>query len=161
MKVGTGSLRTKATVLFSLGLLIGAVALWSSPNRAARADQAPMMSYRPPPINSTKAALGKLLFFDTTLSNPVGQSCGSCHSPDEGFTFPNSDINQRFGVATGAIPTRFGNRAVPTVAYGAFIAPGPPQYDANLTAYVGGLFWDGAPPTWPIRPRSPSRTPTR
>jgi cytochrome c peroxidase len=143
MKVGTGSLRTKATVLFSLGLLIGAVALWSAPNRAARADQAPMMSYRPPPINSTKAALGKLLFFDTTLSNPVGQSCGSCHSPDEGFTFPNSDINQRFGVATGAIPTRFGNRAVPTVAYGAFIAPGPPQYDANLTAYVGGLFWDG------------------
>jgi cytochrome c peroxidase len=38
---------------------------------------------------------------------------------------------------------RFGNRAVPTIAYGAFIQAGPPQYDAALTAYVGGLFWDG------------------
>jgi cytochrome c peroxidase len=90
-----------------------------------------------------KQDLGRLLFFDTTLSNPVGQSCASCHAEEAGFTFPDSRINSELGVATGAVKGRFGNRAVPTIAYAAYLLQGPPQYDNDLQTYVGGMFWDG------------------
>lgn len=90
-----------------------------------------------------KASLGKSLFFDTSLSTPVGQSCGSCHSPSAGFTFPDSAINLALGVAPGVIGGRFGFRAVPQVSYAAFNPPGPPFYDHPIAVYVGGQFWDG------------------
>jgi cytochrome c peroxidase len=90
-----------------------------------------------------KAELGKLLFNDTTLSNPPGQSCASCHAAEAGFTFPNSRINEIYGVAPGVVPGRFVNRAVPTITYAVYIQTGTPVYDPDLAAYVGGLFWDG------------------
>jgi cytochrome c peroxidase len=93
--------------------------------------------------STLKSELGKQIFFDATLSNPAGQSCASCHAAEAGFTFPDSKTNERYGVAPGVIQGRFGFRAVPTVAYSVFIAAGPPQYDPNLTAFAGGLFWDG------------------
>src|SRR6185437_6048991 len=58
----------------------------------------------PPPAPtgpSAEVQLGRALFFDTSLSNPRGMSCGSCHAPAAGWTFPNSDINQRFGPVPG------------------------------------------------------------
>jgi cytochrome c peroxidase len=33
--------------------------------------------------------LGKLLFFDKSLSVPEGQSCAACHGPEVGFTGPD------------------------------------------------------------------------
>ena len=38
-------------------------------------------------------ALGRLIFFDTNLSEPPGQSCATCHDPAAGWTGPNAEIN--------------------------------------------------------------------
>jgi cytochrome c peroxidase len=86
--------------------------------------------------------LGYQLFNDTKLSSPAGQSCASCHSPSAAFTLPNSQINASSGIAPGAVPGRFGNRLPPSITYAKFSPPGP-FYDPSLTAYSGGLFWDG------------------
>ncbi|HYO65776.1 MAG TPA: cytochrome-c peroxidase, partial [Archangium sp.] len=53
-------------------------------------------SKEPPPpadeLQVDKVVLGKLLFFDTNLSKPAGQSCASCHDPETGFADPHSDL---------------------------------------------------------------------
>ena len=81
--------------------------------------------------------LGRLLYFDTNLSTPPGQSCASCHTPEAGF----ADPDQSLPVSDGAIVVRFGNRNAPTAAYAAF----SPQFhfDEEEGLYVGGQFWDG------------------
>jgi cytochrome c peroxidase len=79
--------------------------------------------------------LGKMLFFDTNLSEPAGQACASCHDPNAGFSEP--DIN--FPVSEGVILGRFGNRNSPSAAYATFtpiFEPAPPNT-------IGGQFWDG------------------
>jgi cytochrome c peroxidase len=81
--------------------------------------------------------VGKLLYFDTNLSSPPGQSCASCHSPDTGFSEPHAT----FPVSQGANPNLFGNRNSPTAAYAAF----SPDFhlDEDEGIYEGGQFWDG------------------
>ena len=37
--------------------------------------------------------LGKSIFFDTNLSTNNNQSCAVCHTPEAGWTGPDSDIN--------------------------------------------------------------------
>lgn len=84
-----------------------------------------------------KEQLGKLLFNDTNLSNPTGQSCASCHHPVAGF----ADASKMHPVSDGAANKRVGKRNAPTVAY---CSQGPAfHYDAFSGEYVGGLFWDG------------------
>jgi cytochrome c peroxidase len=97
----------------------------------------------PPADLSLRAQLGRDLFFDTSLSNPPGQSCASCHAPQTGFTFPDSQTNRRLGVPPGVVPGRFVARAVPQVSYASFIPPGPPQFNPIIELFVGGQFWDG------------------
>lgn len=85
-----------------------------------------------------KEELGKLLYFDTNLSTPTGQSCASCHHPTAGFADPDTDLP----VSQGVLPkNRFGNRNSPTAAYAAFSPDF--HYDAVESLYVGGQFWDG------------------
>jgi cytochrome c peroxidase len=88
-------------------------------------------------ITVTKTVLGKLLYFDTNLSTPAGQSCASCHAPDSGFADPDHDLP----VSRGVIFDRFGNRNSPTAAYMAFSPDF--HYDADDGVFVGGQFWDG------------------
>ncbi|HET6247147.1 MAG TPA: cytochrome c peroxidase [Tepidisphaeraceae bacterium] len=87
--------------------------------------------------------LGKLLFFDSTLSNPKGMSCATCHAEAAGFAFPKSNVNLHAGPVPGVVHGRFGNRRPPSIAYAAYLPQGPPQYVESLSAFVGGLFWDG------------------
>ncbi|HTQ11950.1 MAG TPA: cytochrome c peroxidase [Fimbriimonadaceae bacterium] len=89
------------------------------------------------------ADLGKRLFEDRSLSNPPGLACASCHAREAGFTYPGSSVNLWLGTAPGSLPKRFGNRKVPTLAYSTFLPAGPPHFDPDAQAYVGGLFWDG------------------
>jgi len=96
----------------------------------------------PPPF-SPEAAVGKSLFFDTNLSEPIGISCGGCHLPSAGFTFPNPQTNANIGVAPGAVPGRFGFRAVPQISYAAFIPEGSPRFSTVFSLYIAGQFWDG------------------
>jgi cytochrome c peroxidase len=87
------------------------------------------------------ASLGKKIFLDTSLSNPPGQGCVSCHSPSVAF----SDGRR---VSPGAVAGRMGRRNAPSLMYAALI---PPQrledtYDENGEVEFiveGGLFLDG------------------
>jgi cytochrome c peroxidase len=85
--------------------------------------------------------LGKLIFFDTNLSTPHGQSCAACHDPATAFVGPISEINAHGAVYPGAVHTRFGNRKPPSAAYATFSPDF--HYDDVEGLYVGGMFWDG------------------
>ncbi len=93
--------------------------------------------------NPSIVKLGKALFFDEGLSNPSGMACSTCHNPNAGFSYPVSEVNEATGEVPGAYPGRYGNRKPPTVAYARFIPQGPPKFDSQQNAYVGGLFFDG------------------
>ncbi|MHC4947491.1 MAG: cytochrome-c peroxidase [Planctomycetota bacterium] len=90
--------------------------------------------------------LGKLLFFDDTLSTPPGQSCAACHAPDVGFTGPVEEINAGGSVYPGAVHTRFGNRKPPASSY----AGDSPVFflDEGEGLFLGGVFWDGRATGW-------------
>ena len=114
-------------------VLLLLAALAAGPGNAALADEALI-------------ALGKIVFFDSTLSEPAGQSCASCHDPAAGFTGPHSDINAGGAAYEGAVHGRFGNRKPPSAAY----ATHSPllQIDPVEDHFVGGNFWDGRATGW-------------
>ena len=143
MKFGHDSPALKAIVIVVLASGVGILSYRGVPSEAVHAGMSGPNQFQGRGGQDLEAQLGQLLFFETGLSTPAGQSCGSCHSAAEGFTVPTSSINQKYGVATGAVQGRFGFRSVPTVAYASFLVAGPPQYSAALQTYVGGLFWDG------------------
>jgi cytochrome c peroxidase len=105
--------------------------------------------------------LGRLLFFDTSLSARRNQSCASCHAPEAGWVGRNETFNKSGGVYEGSIGGRFGSRKPPSAAYATF-APSftwlPPHHGGlrhhggsmghamarrHHQAFLGGNFWDG------------------
>lgn len=91
---------------------------------------------------SPEEELGKLIFFDKTLSINENQSCASCHDPDAGWTGPLSDFNATGAVIEGSIAGRFGNRKPPSAAY-ATVSPIFHYFTQGTGFFVGGNFWDG------------------
>jgi cytochrome c peroxidase len=96
--------------------------------------------------------LGKQIFFDARLSEPMGvQSCASCHAPEVGFSgfgdIPTggaasaSGFKRGFvaGIGEGAVIGAFGRRKPPTAAYATLV----PVMDFDGEEFTGGLFWDG------------------
>jgi cytochrome c peroxidase len=87
--------------------------------------------------------LGQLLFFDTYLSTPLGQSCAVCHLGETGWTGPDERLNAIGSVYEGAVEGRFGNRKAPSSAYAT------PALNFGLyrmdeeESFAGGNFWDG------------------
>src|SRR5262249_48446074 len=120
-----------ASTVLILGLLAS-----PTPRKAVAAKQQG-------PTQSQVAALGEQLFNDTTLSEPTGQACASCHADKQGYSAPNSGINMRLGVMPGAEQGRFGFRKVPTISYVTYNQTGIPVFNEDLTAFQGGLFFDG------------------
>jgi uncharacterized repeat protein (TIGR03803 family) len=98
--------------------------------------------------------LGRNIFFDSTLSNPPGVSCASCHSPAAGFTGPSSDINRLAGPVPGAIADRSGSRKPQAISYSTF-SPSGPYFDNGQGLWSGGNFWDGHAPTNAAQARMP------
>lgn len=97
--------------------------------------------------------LGRMLYFDKSLSSPAGQACASCHLPQAGY----ADPDQNLPVSEGVIPGRFGGRNAPTAAYAAF---SPTFYfDAAAGQYVGGQFWDGRAATLKDQAKGPFLNP--
>jgi len=87
-------------------------------------------------IKQEKIDLGRQIFFDDNLSNPIGQSCSSCHDAGYGFSDPLHSI-----VSEGAVKGLYGNRNAPSIAY---MVAGPPlSYDPSEQVYIGGFFLDG------------------
>ena len=82
--------------------------------------------------------LGKQLYFDENLSEPIGISCASCHEPGSGFASPDHTIP----VSRGSVSDRFGSRNAPTAAYTKYVPEF--HFDADKQSYVGGLFLDGS-----------------
>ena len=125
-----------------LALAIAAAA----PAPALAADQAKPLAadeYRLLP----GALLGKRLFEDTTLSEPGGLSCASCHDPATAFRGNNhSSVS---AVAAGSRPGVFGDRKVPSVMYMFYsppfvFAPWPNDVTGEMEITPrGGQFWDG------------------
>jgi cytochrome c peroxidase len=139
-----------AAVLAAASVLLTLCVLRAEP---AQTHATPAVAAKPSVWQDLQEELGKLLFFDTSLSTPEGQACSSCHAPEAGFRFPDSRVNELYGVATGALPHRVTNRAVPTISYAQFIPDGPPSAhfaaETRMKAmggelvFIGGLFWDG------------------
>ncbi len=107
------------------------------------------------------ATLGEALFFDTNLSEPSGQSCASCHTPENGFADPDSGFSTSEGVVAG----QFGTRNTPTAAYAAYVPAF--VYDVVEGLYSGGQFLDGraslledqakGPPLNPVEMHNPDK----
>jgi cytochrome c peroxidase len=112
-----------------------------APCGLARADEPHVKPDVTPQV--LKTTLGRILFHDTALSKPRGMACATCHAAGAGFTYPESDVNLALGCVEGIVKGRFGNRKPPTISYAALLPQGPPTYDPDLTAFAGGLFWDG------------------
>jgi len=99
------------------------------------------------------AVVGKLLYFDKSLSAPSGQSCGSCHDPESGYAEPHGELP----VSQGVLSWLVGNRNAPSAAYAAF-SPSF-HFDEAKGIYVGGQFWDGRAATLVDQAKGPFLNP--
>jgi cytochrome c peroxidase len=130
-------------------VLAGAlIALWSAiSSPESSSGHAPALS--PPAAVTPEArpdplvALGQTIFFDTTLSDPPGTSCASCHDPERAFSGSNGSTT---GVPRGSRATRLARRNAPSLLYLKQV----PKFgfrldddDATQPVPFGGFFWDG------------------
>lgn len=97
--------------------------------------------------------LGRAIFTDTTLSNPAGQSCASCHTPQLAYTAPFTGTPS----SEGAVRGRFGPRNAPTAAYAQFSPV--LSWDADDGTWVGGQFLDGRADTLEEQATQPFQNP--
>lgn len=97
-------------------------------------------------------ALGERLFFDENLSDPIGQSCGTCHLPSAGFADP--DLLDP--VSEGANMVDFGSRNTPTASYASHI---PDFEDLGGGEFIGGQFLDGRASTLELQAQMPFLNP--
>ncbi len=88
---------------------------------------------------SDLANLGRLLFFDTNLSNQRTQSCATCHDPNTAFVdLRNNNVDRAASI--GDDGHSIGDRNTPSAAY----AAATPNFHRNSNGEnVGGFFLDG------------------
>ncbi len=95
-----------------------------------------------PPLTA-REKVGQSIFLDTTLSNPPGTSCASCHDPDRAFAGNNGSDS---GVARGSRPGHFARRNAPSVLYVKYVPPfhfALEDDDDIADSPFGGLTWSG------------------
>ncbi|MCA8927781.1 MAG: c-type cytochrome [Alphaproteobacteria bacterium] len=139
-----GFVRAKGA-LVALGLVaLGPIAL--GPVMAAPAMAGPAAG--PAPLTAEQA-LGRALFFDTSLSNPPGQACASCHDAATAFTDPD----HWHPTSKGVDPTLFGSRSAPSVLYAAFSPTF--HFDKAEGLWIGGQFSDGRAATLEDQAKQP------
>ena len=102
---------------------------------------------------SPKERLGQMLFHDTRLSEPAGQSCASCHDAN----FASTDPDQWTPTSQGVNPKLFGSRNTPTAMYMAF-SPAF-HFDEEEGLYEGGQFLDGRAATLEDQAKGPFLNP--
>ncbi len=107
----------------------------------------------PSPEDDRQVRLGRLLFFDASLSEPAGQACVTCHQPARAFTDPDDGQPTSKGVHAN----RFGSRNTPSAMYMAF-SPAF-HFDEKEGHYVGGQFWDGRAATLEEQAKGPFLNP--
>lgn len=114
----------------------------------AVAEEVALANYLTP-----RERLGRLLFHDTNLSEPAGQSCATCHAVDQAFTDPD----QKVPTSQGVDPKLFGNRNTPTAMYMAY-SPAF-HFEESEEHYEGGQFVDGRAPTLEEQAKGPFLNP--
>ena len=90
---------------------------------------------------ASAAGVGRRIFVDTGLSEPVGQGCITCHNPKAAFADPRA-------ISAGAVAGRVGKRNAPTLMYASLIPSLALEEfydDEGVQSYLmeGGLFHDG------------------
>lgn len=117
----------------------------ASAARPAPADADYAVTLTKQPTAAAMAAMGRVLFFDPSLSASGRLSCASCHSPDHAYG-PSNALAVQLGGRDGRAP---GVRAVPSLRYLQTMPPfsehhfdndGDDSADAGPT---GGHTWDG------------------
>ena len=139
-----------------VGMLFAAATIFSSCQKDLDVQSADIDQLRVRGANggniSNLAAVGRQIFFDSKMSNPVGsQSCASCHMPSVGFSGLGDGPGFVQGIGQGAMPNAFGGRKPPSAAYATYsplltlaIPPADPADPvAPVPEFTGGLFWDG------------------
>ena len=112
---------------------------------SCRSVPARRTSATPAASAATLEALGRALFFDTTLSASGRVACSSCHDPRHDWGPPNAQAVQLAG-PSGSVP---GVRAVPSLKYAQNTPPFTEHYreddgnDADDLGPAGGRTWDG------------------
>jgi cytochrome c peroxidase len=109
---------------------------------AAAPSVASIPPHAVPPLTA-REKLGQAIFLDTTLSNPPGTSCSSCHDPAAAFAGNNGSDS---GVARGSRPGHFARRNAPSVLYIKYVPPFhfALEDDDDVTeSPFGGLTWSG------------------
>jgi cytochrome c peroxidase len=106
--------------------------------------------------------LGLLLFEDTSLSEPPGQACSSCHEAARAFT--GNGGSRIAAVARGSRHEVFGNRNAQTIMYAAFRPPFRFVSERDERGNVeskptGGFFWDGRADTLAEQAKGPFLNP--
>lgn len=86
---------------------------------------------------SDSAKLGKLIFFDKNLSNPVGTNCATCHSPMNGFSDP-----RHLAFSLGSL-NQPGTRNAPSISYAVYAPNLHVEVLRGVWEEVGGFFLDG------------------
>ncbi len=109
---------------------------YSADNKSLDLSKGDMQVVTIESLNSEEK-LGKLLFFETVLSEPPGQSCATCHDPAFAFSNPLSELP----VSKGALAGTYGNRNDMPVSYSMYVHP--LYFDKEEGVWEGGLFWDG------------------
>lgn len=111
--------------------------------------------------NNKKAALGALLFSDTSLSQNQTMSCATCHNLDAAMVDARGQVKPSYNVGTGASlgddNVSLGDRNAPMAAY-AFMSPNF-SFDEDEGAYVGGFFLDGRARTLKAQAKAPFLNP--
>lgn len=118
--IGAALLSAAAAIFAAVTLCAALLRAAPLPAPPASADAAPAENPHPirlvrPPVRplSAMAELGKLLFFDASLSSSGRLSCATCHSPSHAYG-PPGDLPAMNG---GPRLSRQGVRAVPSLMY--------------------------------------------
>ncbi len=137
--VAASTKRLPATVLCFAGIL----ALAGGLVRGEAAFYA--ASFEKSPAPKAMAAVGRALFFDTSLSASGKLACATCHDPAHAFG-PADDRPVERGGANNARP---GVRAVPSLTYSQNVPPFTEHFfdsegdDSVDQGPAGGRTWDG------------------
>lgn len=117
---------------------LGILSAFAGPSCQAAGDAAAPVAVT---TESERALIGRLLFFDTSLSASGKLSCATCHDPRYAYGPPPGKAL----AVGGADMQQPGTRAVPSLRYLNSVPPFEEHYrflDGDV-APIGGFTWDG------------------
>jgi cytochrome c peroxidase len=155
----TGGLLLTALAVAACSRADGSVRELSRAATPPSASPAPGPAAPPPRALTAAAQVGRLLFFDKSLSVSGNMACVTCHDPAHAYGPPN-DLAVQLGGPRGISP---GLRATPSLRYKEF-TPGYADLLDNPDGFSqpgpgGGFAWDGRADSLAEQARAPLLSP--